>query len=68
MKWLRGHITVRNLPAEARLDWAKKLKNWPQQHADSLKKEGLPAAAILNATLKAAEDLGYKWPVRYVVK
>jgi TRAP-type C4-dicarboxylate transport system substrate-binding protein len=68
MAWLRKNITVTKLPADVRQNWAEKLKNWPQQHANSLKKEGLPAAAILNATLKIAEDMGYKWPVRYVVK
>ena len=68
MAWLRKNITVTKLPADVRLGWAKKLSGWPQQHADTLKKEGLPAAAILNATLKAAEEEGYKWPVRYVVK
>ncbi|NQV55616.1 MAG: hypothetical protein HQ503_07135 [Rhodospirillales bacterium] len=68
MAWLREHITVTDLPADVRLDWAKKLAHWPQQHANTLEKEGLPAIAILNATLKAAEDVGYKWPVRYVVK
>lgn len=68
MAWLRKNITVTVLPADVRQNWAEKLKDWPQAHADSLKKEGLPAAAILNATLKAAEEEGYKWPVRYVVK
>ena len=46
----------------------KGLKDWPQQHANALEKKGFPAKAILNATLDAAEKVGYKWPVRYVVK
>jgi len=68
MDWLRKNITVSDLPADVRLDWAKKLAHWPQKHADALEKEGLPAKKILNATLKAAEKVGYKWPVRYVIK
>lgn len=68
MAWLRKNITVRNLPADVRLEWAKKLAHWPQKHADELEKKGYPAKAILNATLDAAEKVGYKWPVRYVVK
>jgi hypothetical protein len=68
MAWLRKNITVNDLPADVRLDWAKKLAHWPQKHADSLEKEGYPAVKILNATLAAAEKEGYKWPVRYVVK
>jgi TRAP-type C4-dicarboxylate transport system substrate-binding protein len=68
MAWLRKNITVKDLPASVRLKWAQKLAHWPQKHADALEKEGLPAVKILNATLKAAEKEGYKWPVRYVVK
>ena len=68
MAWLRKNITVSDLGPEVRLSWAKKLKDWPQEHANSLEKEGYPAIKILNATLNAAEKVGYKWPVRYVVK
>ena len=68
MDWLRENITVNDLPASVRLDWAKKLAHWPQKHADEMEKKGWPAKAILNATLDAAEEVGYKWPVRYVVK
>ena len=68
MAWLRKNITVNDLGPNPRLTWAKKLAAWPQQHANSLEKAGFPAKAILNATLDAAEKVGYKWPVRYVVK
>jgi hypothetical protein len=68
MDWLRNNITVTDLPAAVRLDWAQRLKDWPQKHADELEKKGFPAKAILNATLDAAEKVGYKWPVRYVIK
>ncbi len=68
MDWLRSNITVNDLPASVRLDWAQRLKDWPQMHADELEKKGFPAKAILNATLDAAEKVGYKWPVRYVIE
>jgi TRAP-type C4-dicarboxylate transport system substrate-binding protein len=68
MAWLRKNITVKELGPGPRLAWAKKLAKWPQMHANTLEKEGMPAKAILNATLDAAEKVGYKWPVRYVVK
>jgi hypothetical protein len=29
---------------------------------------GLPGTQVLEATLQAAEDNGYKWPVRYKIK
>jgi len=68
MSWLRQNITVTDLPAAVRLKWAQGLKHWPQAHANDLEKKGFPAKAILNATLDAAEKVGYQWPVRYVVK
>ena len=68
VEWLRKNITVKVLPADVRLDWARSLKDWPQAHANTLEKEGLPAVDVLNTTLESAEKHGYKWPVRYVVK
>jgi TRAP-type C4-dicarboxylate transport system substrate-binding protein len=68
MNWLRKNITVSDLGADVRQNWAEKLAHWPQKYANQLEKEGYPAKKILNATLNAAEKEGYKWPVRYVVK
>ena len=69
MDWLRKNITVSELPASVRLEWAKKLAHWPQKHTPkNSRAKGFPAKAILNATLDAAEKVGYEWPVRYVVK
>jgi TRAP-type C4-dicarboxylate transport system substrate-binding protein len=68
MEWLRKNITVSDLPASVRLEWAQKLAHWPQQIANELEAQGYPAIAILNATLDAAEEVGYEWPVRYEVK
>jgi TRAP-type C4-dicarboxylate transport system substrate-binding protein len=68
MAWLREHITVSDLPADVRLEWAQKLSHWPQKIADELEAKGWPAKAILNETLDSAERHGYKWPVRYEVK
>jgi TRAP-type C4-dicarboxylate transport system substrate-binding protein len=68
MDWLRSNITVTDLPDSVRLDWAKKLAHWPQKYADELEAQGYPAKAIMNATLDAAEKVGYTWPVRYVIK
>jgi TRAP-type C4-dicarboxylate transport system substrate-binding protein len=59
MDWLREHITVSDLGPAVRLEWAQKLAKWPQMHADELEAKGFPAKAILNATLDAAEKVGY---------
>ena len=60
--------TVKTLPESVRVDWANHLKNWPQEKATELDKQGLPASQVLKLTLDEAEKLGYKWPVRYSIK
>ena len=60
--------TVKKLPESVRIEWANHLKNWPQEKAAELDKQGLPASQVLKLTLEEAEKLGYKWPVRYVIK
>jgi TRAP-type C4-dicarboxylate transport system substrate-binding protein len=61
-------VNVKAVPDSVRVDWANSLKAWPQQHAESLDKQGLPASQVLKLTLEEAEKLGHKWPVRYDVK
>lgn len=60
--------TVKKLPDSVRVDWANHLKDWPQQKATELDKQGLPASQVLKLTLDEAEKLGHKWPVRYSIK
>jgi len=59
---------VKPVPDSVRVEWAKSLAAWPQQRADELDKQGLPASQVLKLGLEEAEKLGYKWPVRYSVK
>ena len=66
---LKAHGSiVRTLPENVRQEWANSLANWPAEKAKELDAKGLPATQVLEATLQAAEDLGYKWPVRYKIK
>lgn len=65
---LRGLITVTEIDPAVRADWAQSLKDWPQQMADELEGQGLPAKQVLNLVLDKAEDRGYTWPVRYEIK
>lgn len=65
---LKTLIKVKQLPDAVREEWAQSLKDWPQQHAMTLEKQGLPAVKVLNLALDAAEKYGYKWPVRYKVE
>ena len=59
---------VRKVPDNVRQDWARSMSPWPAQKAKELDGLGLPGTQVLELTLKAAEELGYQWPVRYQVK
>ncbi|MBG6147290.1 TRAP-type C4-dicarboxylate transport system substrate-binding protein [Labrenzia sp. EL_142] len=65
---LRELITVTEIDPAVREAWAESLKDWPQQMADDLEGQGLPAKQVLNLVLDKAEDRGYNWPVRYEIK
>ena len=65
---LRGLITVSEIDPSVRREWAESLAEWPQQVADELEAQGLPAKQVLNLTLDKAEEHGYEWPVRYEIK
>jgi C4-dicarboxylate-binding protein DctP len=61
-------VNVRTLPDKVRQDWAQSLAPWPAQKAKELDAAGLPGTQVLEIALKAAEDNGHKWPIRYSVK
>lgn len=65
---LRKLITVTEIDPAVRKEWAESLADWPQQMADELEAQGLPAKQVLNLTLDRAEANGYEWPVRYEIK
>jgi TRAP-type C4-dicarboxylate transport system substrate-binding protein len=66
---LKKHgVNVRTLPDKVRQDWANSLASWPAQKAKELDAAGLPGTQVLEIALKAAEDSGHKWPVRYNIK
>jgi len=69
LEQLRAHgVTVKKISDAARKDWANAMKDWPQQKADELDKQGLPGSQVLKLTLDEAEKLGHKWPVRYPIR
>ena len=61
-------VNVRTLPDKVRQDWANSLAGWPAQKAKELDAAGMPGTQVLEIALKAAEDNGHKWPVRYKIK
>ncbi len=69
MAKLKGGLAkVKELDPSVRKEWAMSLKDWPQSHANTLKKDKLPVVKALNTALESAEKHGYTWPVRYSVK
>lgn len=58
-------ITVKQVSPEVKLEWADALREWPGEMVSELEAKGLPAKLVLETTLKAAEDHGHIWPVRY---
>lgn len=66
---LKTHgVNVKAIPDKVKADWANSLAAWPAQKAKELDAAGLPGTQVLEVALKAAEDNGHKWPVRYNVK
>jgi TRAP-type C4-dicarboxylate transport system substrate-binding protein len=66
LRGLEG-VTVNEISPAVRQSWAESLADWPAQHAAELDAQGLPASEVLNLALDAAEAIGHKWPVRYVI-
>ena len=65
---LRGLITVTEIDAKVRQEWAESLQNWVQETATDLEGQGLPAKQVMNIVLDSAEKRGYDWPVRYSIQ
>lgn len=65
---LRGLITVTEIDANVRQEWAESLRDWVQKTATDLEGQGLPAKQVMNLVLDSAEARGYDWPVRYSIE
>lgn len=61
-------VNVKAVPEAVKVEWAQSLKDWPQEKASELDKQGLPATQVLKTALDEAEKLGHKWPLRYSIK
>jgi len=59
---------VRDLPDEARAEWASSLTGFPQQQASDADGRGMPGSEVLKAYLGAVTAAGYEWPVEYTVE
>lgn len=61
-------VTIRNIDPAAKVAWAQKLADWPNQRAhDVKKKKGINMPAIMRAFIKFNEEAGHKYPVNYKI-
>ena len=59
---------VRELPAEARAEWAESLTAFPQTQAADADGRGMPGSQVMQAYLDAVTASGYDWPVDYTIE
>lgn len=63
----RAGATVRTLPGEARIDWAKSLADFPNRMAKDADERNMPGSEIIRAYIKEVSKSGYEWPVEYII-
>jgi TRAP-type C4-dicarboxylate transport system substrate-binding protein len=65
-KWKGLGVTFYTLSDGDRRAWAEALRYFPYDWAAMWDKKGLPATKTLDTYLKAAEELGYKYPIKWI--
>jgi len=65
-KWKGQGVTFYTLSDSEKRTWAEALKYVPYDWASTWDKKGLAATKTLDAYLKAAEEVGYRYPVRWM--
>jgi hypothetical protein len=54
---------------QAKINWAKKLKDWPNERAQTVKKKKkVEMGAYMRDYIKMVEAGGHKFPINYVIK
>jgi len=56
---------IRELPDDARAEWAASLANYPNLQAKDADSRGMPGTEVIRAYLDAVADGGHKWLVEY---
>ena len=68
-KLARVGFKVRTIDPAAQKDWALRLKDWPNERVEAVKKKkGVDIGPAMRAFIKMNEEAGHKFPVRYVIK
>ncbi len=61
-------VKIKTISPAAKKAWAEKLKDWPNERAQAIKKKkGIDMPSIMRAYMKMQRDDGHKFPVDYVI-
>ena len=60
-------VNVKEISNKAKKDWAKSLKDFPNEMAQELNKKGYRGSEILKFYMAEMERLGHKWPYKYKI-
>jgi len=58
---------VRELPAEARAGWAAAMAAFPNRQAKDADGRGMPGSEVMRTYIDIVSEMGYEWPVEYVI-
>lgn len=58
-------VTIRDLPEDARREWAESLLGLPGEYAEELSQRGLPAREVMQSYIAILREEGYEFPVEY---
>lgn len=65
----KAGVKIKPVSAEAKLAWATRLKDWPNERAQAVKaKKGIDMPKIMRAYVKYMEEAGHKTPIKYEIK
>ena len=59
---------IKELPQDARAGWAESLASFSNQQAKDADGRGMPGSEVMSTYLQKVSELGYDWPVDYVIE
>ena len=60
--------SVRELPEEARREWAQSLSDFPNRMAKEADSRGMPGSEVLRSYIELVSQSGYQWLVDYTIE
>jgi TRAP-type C4-dicarboxylate transport system substrate-binding protein len=65
----KAGVKIKTISPEAKKAWATRLKDWPNERAQAVKKKkGIDMPKIMKAYIKYMEEAGHKTPIPYPIK